>query len=292
MTFPNGKQFALTIIDDTDGDQIENTRPIYDFLARLGIKTTKTVWTFPPRDNFKGLSLEDYRYRQYSKKLQREGFEIALHGVGSGRFTRQDIIDGLEIFHQFMGFYPKIQINHAQNPDNLYWGIKRFAALRPFWRWSHFHGDDPESIYFWGDYAQKYIRFTRNFTFKNLNTLKADPYMPYKERVKEYTNFWFSSADGADIERFNRLLNQKNIDRLIEENGAAIIFTHFARGFVRGGRLDRTFQRNMVYLARRNGWFLPAGELLEYLLKQGQGKEISLSDKLQLEIKWLLGKIF
>src|SRR4030066_2591278 len=103
MQFPGNKQFAFTIIDDTDGDMIENTRPIYEFLAKLGLLTTKTCWTFPPRDNFKGLSLADYRYRQYINKLQRAGFEIALHSVGSGRFTRQDILDGLETFKQFVG---------------------------------------------------------------------------------------------------------------------------------------------------------------------------------------------
>jgi hypothetical protein len=292
MNYPHNKQFAFTIIDDTEGDNIENTRPIYEFLAKLDFRTTKTVWALPPRDHFRGLSLGDYHYRQYIKKLQRDGFEIALHGVGSGRFTRQDILDGLEVFRQFMGFYPKIQINHSQNPDNLYWGIKRFSCLRPFWRWSKFGGDDPKSIYFWGDYARKYLKFIRNFTFKSLNTLQADPYMPYKERQKEYANFWFSAADGADLEKFNHLLSQKNIDRLIQENGAAIIYTHFAQGFVRGGRLDRTFQRNLVYLARRNGWFVPAGVILDYLLKQGRGKEISWWQKVGLEFKWLLDKIF
>ncbi len=292
MTFPNGKQFAFSIVDDTDGDEIENTRPIYEFLVNLGLKTTKTVWAQKSRDGFKGLSLEDYRYRQYIKKLERSGFEIAFHGVGSGRFTRQDIIDGLEVFHQFMGFYPKIQINHGQNPDNLYWGVKRFSFLRPFWRWSHFRGDDPESIYFWGDYAQKYIKFIRNFTFKKLNLLKFDPFMPYKETRKVYANYWFSATEAPDVVKFNKIVNQESLDRLIKEKGMAIVYTHFASGFCRAGRLDRTFQRNMVYLARRNGWFVPAGDLLDYLLKQGRGKEISSWQKLSLEAEWLLNRIF
>ena len=292
MQFPHNKQFAFTIIDDTDGDGIENTQPIYEFLAKLGLLTTKTCWTFPPRDNFKGLSLTDYRYRQYINKLQRAGFEIALHSVGSGRFTRQDILDGLETFKQFVGSYPKIQINHGQNPDNLYWGLKRFSLLRPFWRWSRFYGDNPESIYFWGDYARKDLRFVRNFTFRDLNTAKVDLLMPYKDPAKEYVNYWFSASDGENIEKFNRLTRIENIDRLIRENGVAIVYTHFANGFMRNGRLNREFQNNMVYLARRNGWFVPAGELLEYLLKQGKGKEISFWQKLGLETKWFLNRLF
>lgn len=292
MQFSSNKKFAFTIIDDTDGDTIENTRPVYEFLASLGMRTTKTVWALPPKDNFRGLSLSDYRYRQYIKKLQRKGFEIALHSVGSGKMTRQDTLDGLEIFKQFIGAYPKIQANHSQNPDNIYWGIKRLSLLRPFWRFSRFKGDDPESIYFWGDYHQKQVKFTRNFTFKNLNTLKADPYMPYRDKAKPLANFFFSAADGANIDKFNRLLTLTNIDRLIREKGVAIIYTHFASSFTRGNRLDRTFQQNMTYLARQGGWFVPVGVLLDYLLKKGRGKEIPTAGKVRLELKWLLDKIF
>ena len=91
MNYPQGKKFAFTIIDDTDNDVIINTRPVYDYLTKLGMKTTKTVWVYPSRDRFKGLSLANYRYRQYVNKLRRDGFEIALHGVGSGKFTRNQI---------------------------------------------------------------------------------------------------------------------------------------------------------------------------------------------------------
>jgi len=292
MQFPNGKQFAFTIIDDTDGDLIENTRPVYEFLAKMGLRTTKTVWALPPKDSFKGLSLSDYRYRQYIKKLQRDGFEIAFHSAGSGKMTRQDTLDGLEIFRQFIGNHPEIQANHGLNPDSIYWGVKRFSLLKPFWRFSHFKGDDAESIYFWGDYHKKNIKFTRNFTFHGLNTSMIDTLMPYKDPNKPFANFWFSSADGAEIEKFNKLTSVTNIDRLIYEKGAAIIYTHFASGFVKSGRLDRTFQRNMAYLARRNGYFVPAGKLLEYLLTQGKGQEITLSEKLKLELKWLWDRIF
>ena len=294
MQFPNNKQFALTIIDDTDGDTVENTRPVYEYLSKLGFRTTKTVWALPSKDDFKGLSLQDYRYRQYIKKLQRKGFEIALHSVGSGKMTRQDTLDGLEVFRQFIGSYPKIQANHAQNPDSIYWGIKRFSLLRPFWRFSHFKGDDPESIYFWGDYHQKYVKYTRNFTFRRLNTLKVDPYMPYKDISKEHANYWFSAADGRNLKKFLHLVRPENIEKLKNEGGATIIYTHFANGFVRGGRLDRTFQRQLAYISRENGWIVPAGELLDYLIKHDtqRGKTLTFREKLLLELKWFWDKVF
>ncbi len=291
MIFPNNKKFAFTIIDDTDGDMVENTKPVYQLLSRLGFKTTKTIWAFKPRDRFKGMALEDYHYRQYIKKLQREGFEIALHNVGSGKFNRQDVLDGLEIFRQFIGFYPKIQINHSQNRDSIYWGIKRFSLLRPFWRFSYFKGDDPESIYYWGDYHKKHIKFTRNFTYQNLNTLKVDPYMPYSDNQKPSANFIFSASEGADVSKFNKLLSEKNIDDLIKEGGAAIIYTHFASGFVRNGRVDRQFEKLLIYLARLGGWYAPAGDILEFLLAQKKDKSILRGQKINLELKWCWDKI-
>lgn len=290
MQYPKGKRFAFTIIDDTDGDIISNTRPVYEFLIKMGFKTTKTVWTLPPKDAFKGFSLSNYHYRQHINKLQREGVEIALHGVSSGRNTRQDILDGLEIYKKFIGKYPKIQINHAQNPDNLYWGLKRFTLFKPFWYLSNFKGENPESIYFWGDYAKKNIKYIRNFTFDNLNTLKKDKFMPYKDSSKEYVNYWFSSSDGSNPEKYNKLVNQENIDSLVKEGGTAIIFTHFASGFYKKGYLDRTFQKNMTYLSRQNGWFAPAGEILDFILEK-KGKELNLAQKISLEFKWLLDKV-
>ena len=39
MTWPNGKQFAFTIIDDTDKSTVENIKPVYDYLYSHGLKT-------------------------------------------------------------------------------------------------------------------------------------------------------------------------------------------------------------------------------------------------------------
>jgi hypothetical protein len=44
MNWPNNKDFAFTIIDDTDNSTVSNVKPIYNLLADLGLKTTKTVW--------------------------------------------------------------------------------------------------------------------------------------------------------------------------------------------------------------------------------------------------------
>lgn len=291
MIYPQNKKFAFTIIDDTDGAKLENIKPVYDLLFRLGFRTTKTVWVFPSKDQFKGSSLEDYRYRQYIKRLQKQGFEIALHGVGSGNFKRKEIIEGLKTFEKF--FSPaKLQINHGQNSDNLYWGIKRFQLLKPFWRINKFKGDEKSSEYFWGDLAKKHIKYVRNFTFKNLNTLKTDPLMPYQDENKPHVNYWFSSSDGADVEKFNKLISPEKVEKLKREGGVSIIYTHFASGFVKSGRLNREFERKLTYLSRQGGYFVPAGILLDYLLKTRKRTAATKKELIKLELKWLRDKIF
>ena len=84
--------FNFTIIDDTDDATLENIKPVYDFLYEKKIFITKTVWVYPPRDKHsKGDSLQRPEYLKYIKELSDKGFEIALHNVGSGDYTRDEI---------------------------------------------------------------------------------------------------------------------------------------------------------------------------------------------------------
>lgn len=129
MKWPKNRAFAFTIIDDTDNSTLSNISKIYEHLNKLNIKTTKTVWVCPPRDSYTGQTLQDQEYREFLVKLQKEGFEIQLHNVGSGDFKRQEILKGLTIFKEKLGRPPTMQINHANNMDNLYWGHKRYGIL-------------------------------------------------------------------------------------------------------------------------------------------------------------------
>src|SRR5579859_5667634 len=46
VTWPNERQFAFTIVDDTDSATIQNVKPVYDLLTDLQMRTTKTAWVF------------------------------------------------------------------------------------------------------------------------------------------------------------------------------------------------------------------------------------------------------
>ena len=43
LAFPDGRQFAFTIMDDTDVATVANVGPIYRLLSDIGMRTTKTV---------------------------------------------------------------------------------------------------------------------------------------------------------------------------------------------------------------------------------------------------------
>src|SRR5690348_13308057 len=127
--FPNGKQFAFTIIDDTDVATVENVGPIYRLLEELGMRTTKTVWPFRCPDestDFAGSqTLEDPEYVEFVLDLQRRGFEIASHGATMESSNRQRTLLGLERMRTTFGAYPIVHANHANNRENLYWGTAR-----------------------------------------------------------------------------------------------------------------------------------------------------------------------
>ena len=298
MNWPKKKEFAFTIIDDTDNSNINNIKPIYDYLTSKNIKTTKTVWIYPSRDRYTGQTLQNNNYYKFIKLLKSDGFDIQLHNVGSGNFSRTEIIKGLDEFKQKLGKYPNMHINHCSNSDNLYWGHKRFGMiLRKTMQIiegskKRFYGDEINSNYFWGDIAKEKIKFIRNRVFNGINTLKYDPKMPFREKRKIFSNYWFSSSDGHNLKQFNNLVTKSNIDKLKREKGLCIVQTHFASDFVdQQGKLDEIFKENINYLSKQNGWFVPANDILEYLLSQKKKDYVSSSYINKLDLRWLIDKI-
>lgn len=274
IIWPDSKSFAFTIIDDTDNSTVDNVKPIYDFLYSLGIKTTKTVWINPSRDKFSGQCLLDKDYLSFIIDLKNKGFEIALHGVGSGNFTRNEILSGLSYYQEVLGEKPRIHVNHAQNSHNLFHGNQGGSKLlQKYASWKNpqdsYYGQDPKSNFFWGDWAKENIDFIRGKSFKEINTLKMNPRMPYIDIEKSrYSNIWFNSSGGSDVTNFNALITERNVDKLEKEGGLCIAYTHFASGFYKNQNINPEFERKTRALSSRNGWFAPASEILDYLISQ------------------------
>ena len=217
MKWPNNKDFAFSIVDDTDMSTLENVKPIYDLLIDCGLTTTKTVWVYPHEGTYFSAShtLQHAAYLEFVKQLQRKGFEIALHGARGCSSERAMIIEALEEFKVHFGSYPTMHINHAQNEDNLYWGFNKlygFQKLLDKWGIKKYsrrgigYGADPNSKYFWGDIAKEKIKYVRGKSYNSINQLKWDRFAPFHDDRLPLVNYWFSSCNGNEYTDFNKLL--------------------------------------------------------------------------------------
>lgn len=311
IKWPDGKDFAFTVFDDTDNLTLQNGPPVYDFLDSLGIRTTKTVWplsgTIPPGQKKSpwGDTCADKDYLDWVLSLQKKGFEIALHNVRSDSSVRRDILLGLEKFKELFGHHPYSHANHTGCQDGIYWGNYRLSGIRRIIYTlatrgrtkDKFTGHIEASPFFWGDACKQKIRYVRNFITEDINTLKAYPSMPYHDSSKPYVQNWFSASNGHIPNKYIDLLSERNQDRLEAEGGLCIVYTHFGNknydqtGLISNGTLDSRFCKLMERLSKKNGWFVPVNRILDYILEKRGPYTLSDSERVSLEWKWLMEKI-
>lgn len=299
--WPEGKSFAFTIFDDPDSQTLEAGREVYFLLKDLGFRTTKGVWPIrikggPPTPD---ATCAEPSYLAWIRELQRQGFEIGLHNATFQTSDRRQTEAALKTFAGYFGSYPITLAQHYNCNENIYWGDQRvsgfyrtlYSVLTRGQNRNRFHGHIPGHPEFWGDLCRKYIRYVRNFTFTETNTLRACPYMPYHDPERPFVNYWFASAEGATLKPFLDRITERNLDRLEHEGGACIMYTHFGLGFWDGG-LDPRFVESMTRLAKRNGWFVPVAQLLDYLLERRGGRSaLQPHERSDLERRWLLHKV-
>lgn len=303
ITWPDGKRFAFSVFDDTDCATLENVASIYAMLRDYGLRTTKSCWVFrgdADKGSYIGQTCDDPAYRQWLEELQSEGFEIGWHGATWHGSTRQRILAGLDRFAEIFGHPPHIATNHTDCDEAMYWGNFRLTGwrehcynlltLRRNYRKyrGHLAGDE----HFWGDACRERINYYRNFVFQDINTLKACPLMPYHDPLRPYVNLWFASSNGNHVAAFNRCLSEQNQDRIEEEGGACIMYTHFASGFLENGRPQPEFARLMKRLSQKDVWLVPVTTLLDHLLTVQGRRELTAAQRRRLERKWLWEKVF
>jgi hypothetical protein len=302
ITWPDGKNFAFTVFDDTDLSTLENVKPIYALLTDLGLRTTKSVWAI--RGNGKplaaGSTCEDPDYLNWVGHLKENGFEIGYHNATFHSSLRNQTITGIERFAELFGHYPHSMANHSGCQEGIYWGNYRMTGLHELIynlltgqrRKGLFRGHIEGDPYFWGDICKEKIKYVRNFVFPDINTLKACPIMPYHDPRRPYVNYWFASSEGSRVEVFNQCITESKQDRLEEERGACIMYTHFGAGFFRDGDINSRFKSLIKRLSRKNGWFVPVFTLLDYLLAVKGHHDITDKERRQMERKWLWHKIW
>lgn len=300
IEWPDNKSFAFTIFDDTDLATLENIRPVYDLLDETGFRTTKSVWPLKgtSEPSAGGVTCEDETYFRWLYSIRKEGFEIGYHMATYHSSVREETIRGLDTFERLFGGPPLVMSNHSGCVENLYWGSRRLSGLnRLFYNLAtrfrynkRFQGHLENNPYFWGDLCRERIRYVRSFVFNDINSLAVCPFMPYHDPDRPFVNYWYASSEGPEINSFVNCLSEENQDQLEEEGGACIMYTHLACGFVDGDRLNQRFESLIRRLGRKNGWFVPVGQLLDFLRKRNGGHVINSRERNRLERTWLRHK--
>ena len=297
-SFPEGRAFAFTIMDDTDVATVENVAPVYACLAELGLRTTKTVWPVSCPEGSPNFdtseTLEDPAYLALTRELSEKGFELAFHCATMESSTRDRTLAALARFQQLTGCTPRVHANHAYNRENLYWGTARFDD--PLVRWfyartngqppDHYRGAEPGSPWWWGDVARDTFTYIRNLTFGELNLSQVNPSMPYRDPSRPIARWWFSASDAEDADEFVQLASRSALDRLEAEGGVAIVATHLGKRFAERGRVRHDVRRCFEDVARRNGWFVPVGRLLDWLRERRSGDGLPAREWRRMQRRW------
>lgn len=301
ISWPEGKDFAFTVFDDTDFSTIESVSRVYFLLAECGMRTTKSVW--PIRGNNKpligGSTCEDLEYLDWVINLQNSGFEIGYHNATFHSSLRNETIMGIEKFADLFGHYPKSMANHADCLESIYWGNFRLTGFNELVyniltakrHKGLFRGHIKDDIHFWGDICKEKVTYVRNFVFSDINTLKVCSIMPYHDPQRPLVNYWFASSEGPNVKAFNQCITERNQDRLEEEGGACIMYTHFASGFYESGSINNRFKFLIRRLSKKKGWFVPVSTLLDYLLETKGHYDVAEKEIKRLERKWLFHKV-
>jgi hypothetical protein len=278
MNWPDGKSFAFTVFDDTDGARVDNVAEVYRMLDDLGLRTTKSVWMTREKTPVKtaGSTCEDAEYLAWVLHLRQRGFEIGYHLNAADTSTRAETKDGLDRFRELFGHDPLSMANHSACEENIYWGADRLSGVRRiiynlatrYKNSGRYRGQIETDPLFWGDLCRERIRYCRGFVYPEINTLSICPHMPYHDPDRPYVNYWYAAAEGPNIDSYLHLLSEPNQDRLEAEGGACIVYTHFASGFQDADRLNGRFKAQMERMAKRNGWFVPVSTLLDYLMER------------------------
>ena len=304
IPWPDGKDFAFTFFDDTEYATVENNRAIYGFLRDLGMRTTKSVWPVagPDKPHLPGPcpTCEEEEYLELCLQLEREGFEIALHNATYHTADRALTQHGFDQFRELFGHDPVSLANHSTNHEGLYWGPARLSGWRRalyslVQRGQRFRGHLTGDPYFWGDICKERVRYVRNFTFTDLNTLNNLPHIPYHDPERPWVNQWFGGSEAAHIGSFNHYVTKKTVDKLIAERGCSLLYTHFGKDFYdykAPKALDPQFVETMEYVAKHNGWFVPVSTLLDFLASQQPTPHvITNEERATMENRWIYDQL-
>jgi hypothetical protein len=249
--YPYRAGFCIT--DDPDAATLESMRIVYDFLSQIGLRTTRAVWAFEPVEPcgipalppsaLRGPTLEDPAHLDYCRQLSGRGFEICLHGASAGNNRRERIARAFDLLEREFG-PAGTYVCHSKCAENPYW--HELTAPRGPAQWLlarastyRCSGEDPASPYYWGDLCRRRVRHIRLFRTRRVNTLAANPAMPYFDPEKPLVPGWFSATKRS----FADCTTPAALERLEDEHGLCVLYQYLHRyADLPNGRVQPSFR--------------------------------------------------
>jgi hypothetical protein len=110
--------------------------------------------------------------------------------------------------------------------------------------------------------------------------------MPYRDPLRPFVKYWLSRCYGPDATSFCQTISEANQEQLEAECGVCIMYTHFACGFVKEGRVEPRVQQLLRRVAQRQGWFVPVSTLLDFLHSERGDATITPAEFGFMERRW------
>ncbi|HUK40056.1 MAG TPA: hypothetical protein VLX11_03405 [Candidatus Acidoferrales bacterium] len=282
--YPDGHPFAFTLVHDADGAYSRRLSPLFDAFDGVGLKITATafmfwadwakdgrIWNDWKKTESSGeiffapqcVPLADDTEREFYVELSRRGHEIGMHTPSETSSTRPEIVRGFEFFKQVFGSYPTVYVEHSgstkkdaqrsegSTPESTYYNIDLLNSYGP-WVWL----DD-----FWGVPHNRHARFYDIIAANGspFNDVAPKQYGILKAFLR--TGKW---AEG-DGDGFLAWYSEENIDSLEKNRGIALVYTHLDKKWLdpETKKIRTAIRDRLRYLTSKNGWFVPAGTILD-----------------------------
>lgn len=295
--YPSGHTFAFTIVHDADSAYSRRLAPLFEEFDALKIKITATAFVFwaswgnegkiwsrwnqirDPDQAFlapKAVPLVDDTERQFYLSIAARGHEIGMHTPSDTSDTTEQLQRGFEYFIRVFGHPPSVYVEHSTqsnketlenegaNPRSNYYSLAILKFYHP-WVWVDGPlGLPPAS-------EPKYY---------DLVASKGAPFSDESakhyglEKVFMRTGKW-NQADG---DGFLVGYSVANIDDLERNRGLALAYTHLDSKWLDPvtHKMRLPIAERLRYLASKNGWFAPAGTILDRVQAM---KELSLDPR-------------
>ena len=280
--YPDAHDFAWTLVHDADSAYSQRLAPLLDTFDALDMKVTLTVFAFwadwasdgKVWDEWRsgsdtqrwlapvGVPLVDADEAAFYLHAAARGHEIGLHTPSDTSDTREDVKRAFELYEQVFGHPLRMYVEHSQS-SNLE---------------DQFHdGSKPGSPYYCTDLLKQYGPWVwldgptglppERQPFYDLLAANGTPFDETAverfgiSRAFVRSGRW-SDADGSG---FLESYSVDNIDALARERGVALVYTHLDDRWLdpQTRKTREDIVQRLKYLASKDGWFVPAGAILD-----------------------------